>query len=238
VSRLLEFPEELRKRDGPTMREMHEMADEIRRAFPGGVTVYGSKPDDPAEGAMYTEPDGTMMVYAGGVWKKLIISPPVSAPSWGPPGPIGGVAGSRPSAREREEADRVAADPDRTELLEVLLCPECDMELSAVACGPRHAFLADNPMNHRLLKPLLERYQEEIRWAEGKQCSTCSVPLASSDCVHADVRGDQVLMSRAMYATYQTAATELIRVRGELRHVEERLVELKEALLSDETSET
>jgi len=97
--------------------------------------------------------------------------------------------------------DGATEDHGRSELLEVLLCGECDMELSAPACGPRHAYLADNPMEHRLLAPLLEQYLALMRFREGQLCPICShfdvqVPLATGECTHADVRADQVLISR------------------------------------------
>ena len=85
---------------------------------------------------------------------------------------------------------------DRTwdELLEVLLCPVCDFELGAEACPPDHAFLADNPMQHRLLKPLLALYLKQIR-AKDKQCMECQAPLAAGNCPHPDYRDDQVTIS-------------------------------------------
>jgi len=139
------------------MEEAHRMAEEMKELFPRGVTVYGSKPEgDPAEGAMYAEPDGQVMVFVDGMWKKLIVTPPAPMPmpySWDPrPG------GTRPSEAEKRDMERTAEDADNTELLEVLLCPECEMELGSRACGPRHAYLADNPLDHRLIRPLLERH--------------------------------------------------------------------------------
>jgi len=107
--------------------------------------------------------------------------------------------------------DGAVEDHTRSELLEVLLCGECDMELSAPACGPKHAYLADHPMEHRLTAPLLAQYLELMRFRTGKMCGICShfdvlVPLATGECTHADVRSDQVLISRAMWEELQIKA--------------------------------
>jgi hypothetical protein len=88
---------------------------------------------------------------------------------------------------EEPEEDRAIA-----ELLEVLLCPNCDMELSAPACTPQHAYLADNPVEHRLLKPLLVPYLKQLRFDEGRLCSSCTfaaghdVVIATAECNHVD----------------------------------------------------
>jgi hypothetical protein len=200
------------------------MAEAVKRMVPGGVTVRGSKPEEPAEGDMYVEDDGRTMVYVGGVWKTLIISPPVTAPS-SPTGrmptPLGFAWPHDPETKGldwwsdlagKDETVSVGEDAVEPrgleELLEVLLCEDCGMELSAVACGPKHAFMADNPETHRLLKPLVRRSVARMRWVEGKTCTVCSDPapggekvaIGTGDCQHVEVRGDQVMMSKAAWA--------------------------------------
>jgi hypothetical protein len=81
-------------------------------------------------------------------------------------------------------------------LLEVLLCPECGMELGTEACSPRHAFLADNPEEHADVRPLVARYLAQAR-AGDRRCHTCEDSgLATGTCTHLDIRADQVRMSR------------------------------------------
>src|SRR3954470_7402858 len=123
MSRLLEFEKLRGDRDrvGPTVREAHEMAEELSRMFPRGYAVFGKKPEDPVEGDMYVNEDAEVMVYVGEEWKKLAIGGPGGGPvpsprsGWGPlPVPRGGVRfDPDPSVRE---------DPDNTELLEALPC--------------------------------------------------------------------------------------------------------------------
>src|SRR4051812_22199959 len=114
--------DELRTRsryeDEPTLRELEEMRRELERMFPRGYTVFGKRPEDPDEGDMYVEADDRIMVYVGEEWKKLAVGVPVPT-SWGSPGmPVPMPSfGPDPSVRD---------DPDNTELLEVLRCPDCN----------------------------------------------------------------------------------------------------------------
>jgi hypothetical protein len=110
---------------------------------------------------------------------------------------------------------------DTTELLEVLLCPECDSELGAPqACGATHLYLADNPLMHRLLRPLVEQYLRSL--ASDKMCRACSAPdaggrghdvqLARGECRHVTIREGQVTMARDMWDAI-TAELDDLRVR-------------------------
>jgi hypothetical protein len=85
------------------------------------------------------------------------------------------------------------------ELLEVLLCEDCDMELSAPPCSARHAYLQDHPLEHRLLVPRLVEYKDEIRRNRDGLCVTCKVPIATGDCDHVRVANGQVVMSEATW---------------------------------------
>jgi hypothetical protein len=154
---------------------------------------------------------GDMQVYTGRGWTRL--APGGSVPvdpetvGWPPamPKPMkwDPVAHGEPDPEPDEHGG--VDDPVISELLEVLLCPNCDMELSAAACTPQHAYLADNPVEHRLLKPLLVPYLKQLRFDEGRLCRTCSteggpdVVIATGGCKHAEVRGDQVLVSRELW---------------------------------------
>lgn len=234
----LEDLRERDRRDGPTMREMHEMADSVKRMFPRGTTVHGSKPTDPSEGDMYVEDDRQVMVYVGGVWKKLVVSPPVPAPirhPWDPSmhTPLGfewphdpetvGLPPKMSWADDPAETVTPPEDPDAVEprgleeLLEVLLCPNCEFELSATACTPEHAYLADHPEEHRLIKPLVARSVDLMRWTTGKTCGICSVAgepsiaMGTGDCKHVEVRGEQVRMSKA---AWEEVCDEAAKYRG------------------------
>lgn len=122
--------------------------------------------------------------------------------------------------------DGAVEDHLNEELQEILLCPDCDMELSAPSCGAGHAYLADHPMEHRLLKPVLERYLRAVRWEEGRVCVLCTnrsddakdaVLLATGSCPHIDVRADQVAMSRI---EFNRLTEELNEMRGRIEELE------------------
>jgi hypothetical protein len=110
---------------------------------------------------------------------------------------------------------------DTTELLEVLLCPECDFELGCHdPCGARHVYLADHPLEHRLIRPLVEQYLRTIN--TNKVCAACSmrinpddgllhdVMIARDDCPHVLIREGQVTMARSLY---ESITGELLRMR-------------------------
>ncbi len=146
---------------------------------------------------------GEMQVYTGRGWVRLTSGPaPVDPETVGwPP--------AMPKPMKWEPADHGGPEPEDdpvlSELCEVLQCAQCHYELSADACGPQHAYLADHPAEHRLLKPLLAPYLQQLRFDEGRLCTVCTVEggpdvvIATGDCKHADVRGDQVLVSRELW---------------------------------------
>jgi hypothetical protein len=119
-----------------------------------------------------------------------------------------------------------AEDPKMMELCEILLCPACAMELEARPCGPSHAYLADHPAEHPLIKEQLHLYLRKMRWTEGTDCTVCSfgkpdgqkVAIATGDCMHADVRDDQVLMSRR---AWEKLTREITESRTELARIED-----------------
>ena len=103
---------------------------------------------------------------------------------------------------------------DTTELLEVLLCPECDSELSAPnPCGAPHLWLADNPLAHRLLRPLVEQVLQSL--STDKVCVTCKaegkgeVQIARGDCPHVLIREGQVTMTRRMWLSITNELVEM-----------------------------
>lgn len=231
------------KPDGPTMREIVEESEaarrELDRTFPGGITVYSEKSTDPSEGDCYTE-DGRVMVYTGGMWKQLSVSAPraMGGPikhPWDPSmhTPLGFAWPHDPETKGMDWADietrpgtglvDVPEDPDAIELrgweelLEVLLCEDCNFELSAPACSPAHAYLADNPAEHRLIKPLVKRSVDLMRWTTGHTCAICSehgkpsVSIGTGDCMHVDRRGQQVMMHRK---AWEEVCDEAAQARG------------------------
>jgi hypothetical protein len=175
---------------------------------------------------------GEMQVYTGAGWVRLAPGSSVAVDpetvGWPP---------AMPKPMKWEPADHGGPEPEDdpviSELCEVLLCPNCDMELSAAACTPQHAYLADNPVEHRLLKPLLEPYLKQLRFDEGRLCSSCTfaaghhVVLASEPCNHVDARGDHVLISTVQWLEL---AGEFARARGALAGIEDRLRDSEEDL--------
>lgn len=112
---------------------------------------------------------------------------------------------------DQEEAN--ADDPfwkERDELLEILLCPSCDLELRADPCSPVHALLQDNPMQHSLLLPFMERIVEDIRNTETRICSICpgKVAIATGDCPHVVDRFGQVWMSKPVWEKLSQEVTD------------------------------
>lgn len=136
-----------------------------------------------------------------------------------------------------EENDHDPLWKERDELLEILLCPECDLELRSDPCSPVHALLQDNPMQHRLLLPFMEKVVLEIRHDETKICTICpgKVPIAQGDCTHVVDRYGQVWMSkqsweklvqevnesRTKYAKLEDLHNDYVDNMGELRRREE-----------------
>jgi hypothetical protein len=133
---------------------------------------------------------GDIFVFTGSGWATL-----------SPEGVVGASAELKPSPgplfplRDREEQREV----ELQELLEILLCEDCDMELGATPCSARHAYLADHPMEHRLLLPRLAEYKDEIRRNRDGTCALCKVPIATGDCDHVRVANGQVVMSEATW---------------------------------------
>jgi hypothetical protein len=129
---------------------------------------------------------GEIRVWNGAGWMKLIPSgsPTGRTPSAPMPAPI-----------EWKPAMDPEADPENTVLLEVLLCTDCGMELGTEACSPQHAYLADNPLEHGDVKPLLMSYLHEQR-RDDKICVVCAIPLGHDGCRHVDSRDGQVRLSR------------------------------------------
>jgi hypothetical protein len=133
-------------------------------------------PPDPAVGDIF--------VYTGSGWATL-----------SPEGVVGASAELKPSLMDPFGT----REAELQELLEVLLCEECDMELGAIPCSPRHAYLQDHPMEHRLLAPRLSEYKDEIRRNRDGMCTLCKVPIATGDCDHVRVANGQVVMSEATW---------------------------------------
>jgi hypothetical protein len=130
--------------------------------------------------------------------------------------------------------DGAVEDHRAVELLEVLLCFSCGMELSAPPCGAKHAYLADNPMEHRLLAPILEKYLHAVRRDEGRVCVVCTpnpegtqVLIATGDCPHITVHGDQVSLSRAEYNRVNEELSEVLR---DVARMEDQLIETQRKL--------
>jgi hypothetical protein len=158
---------------------------------------------------------GDIQIYDGKRWLTLATA---SVPDLAPPlGPVSidpetvGLPPRMPVSPDPDEKDLV----DTTELLEVLLCPECDYELgSPNPCGPTHLYLADHPLQHRLLRPLVEQHLRSL--STDRACAACSrggvdVPIARGTCPHILIREEQVTMAQT---TWDTMTDELIRSRG------------------------
>jgi hypothetical protein len=90
---------------------------------------------------------------------------------------------------------------DRSELLEILLCPTCDLELRAEPCSPVHALLQDNPLQHRLLLHLVEEQVKQVRIDTTKLCNICTgnPPIATGDCPHIVDKFGQIWMSKVAW---------------------------------------
>ena len=167
---------------------------------------------------------GEIQVWNGWVWNRLSPTTPVDLETYGMPKPLKWV----PADHGGPEDDLAVC-----ELCELLLCPDCDMELGSTPCGPRHAYLADNPMEHQLLAPLLVSYLRQMRFETGRLCETCSgvlghdVVLATGECNHVYVRGDQALMSRTQW---QALVEETVGTRAALAGLEDRLTDYEEKL--------
>ena len=118
-------------------------------------------------------------------------------------------------------------EPEPSEaLLEVLLCPECDAELSAPqACGPLHALLQDSPLQHPLLLPLMEKVVREIREAETKICPTCRIPIATQECPHIVDKFGQIWMSKAEWHKHLHRHGEVVEELTALERLHDRYVE-------------
>jgi hypothetical protein len=180
---------------------------------------------------------GEMKVYTGAGWMRLapgsVVDP--ETVGWPPamPKPMKWDPAAHGEREPEPDEDGGVDDPVISELLEVLLCPNCDMELSAAACTPQHAYLADNPMEHRLLVGLLTPYLKQLRFEEGRLCSSCTfaaehdVVLASEECNHVDARGDQVLISTVQWAALAVVVAD---ARGALAGIEDRLTDQEESL--------
>lgn len=178
---------------------------------------------------------GDIKVWTGGAWVSIKAALPVIDPetligapvSMGPfsidPETTGFPPGGLVGGPDLSDPDYVAEDPQINELCEILLCKDCDMELGSAACGAQHAYLADHPLEHPLIKDQLQDYLRKMRWTEGRECTICSfsgqaVALATGDCGHVDIRDDQVLMSRA---AWNGLTDKIIRMRTELARIED-----------------
>jgi hypothetical protein len=108
---------------------------------------------------------GDIQIYDGKRWLKMATaSPPDLTPPLGPVSIDPETVGMPPRMPTHDPVDPDEKDlVDTTELLEVLLCPECDTELGCPSpCGPTHLYLADNPLQHRLLRPLVQQYMRSL----------------------------------------------------------------------------
>jgi hypothetical protein len=127
---------------------------------------------------------GDIFVYTGSGWAALSAE-----------GVVGASAELKPSLMDPFGT----REAELQELLEILLCEDCDMELGATPCSARHAYLQDHPLEHRLLLPRLTEYKDEIRRNRDGTCALCKVPIATGDCDHVRVANGQVVMSEATW---------------------------------------
>ena len=106
------------------------------------------------------------------------------------------------------------------ELLEILLCEDCDMELGATALLRTTRLPGRPPDGAPAAAPRLAEYKDEIRRNRDGTCALCKVPIATGDCPHVRVANGQVVMSEA---TWRAQVDELIaRRRLEDERDEER----------------
>jgi hypothetical protein len=134
---------------------------------------------------------GDIFVYTGAGW--ALLSPDGVTPKATGAGALPRPLGWDPADREEQR------EAELQELLEVLLCEDCDMELGAPPCSARHAYLQDHPMEHRLLAPRLTEYKDQIRRNRDGMCTLCKVPIATGDCGHVRVANGQVVMSEVAW---------------------------------------
>jgi len=176
---------------------------------------------------------GDMQVYSGAGWVRIPATTVVDVETMGWPPSMPNPMRWNPADHGEDPEAEPEDDPIWRELCEVLLCPNCDLELSTPACTAQHAYLADNPAEHRLLAPLLVGYLRQMRFDAGRLCGACSgvlerdVVLATGECPHVDVREDQVLMSAVQW---QALADEIVGTRAALSGLEDRLTDYEEKL--------
>ena len=188
-------------------------------------------------GELMEEPEtGEIRVWNGSSWLKLgpVLGGgdpepvPLSSGGWvtgrmpspirwrSPSRPIGGMS---PTVEGAGADDVPYEDPDQTDLRAALPCSICGLTLLDPVCSPKHAYWADHPEEHPLLKPLVDRALKADRISD-RECRTDGKTLGRDGCVHADLRRDQVRMSRVVW---MAMIDELRRLREEKKAVDEYL---------------